>query len=178
MTRRFAALLLIALAVPALAGCWEQEIRAKPAAAELTREATGHYCQMIVVDHLGPKAQIHLVGSDEPLWFTQIRDAVAFTMLPEETREIAAIYVTDMGSVEWDEPPSGNWIAAEDALFVIESAQHGGMGASEAVPFGDRGAAEEFAARHGGQVVAFGEIPKDYVLAPVDVPDMPHGAEG
>jgi copper chaperone NosL len=40
----------------------------------------------------------------------------------------------------------------------------GGMGGEEAVPFSDKAAAEKFAAEHGGRVVAFAEVPKDYVL--------------
>ncbi len=178
MTRRFMTVFLIALGALALAGCWEEEIVAKPSAVELTREAAGHYCQMTVLDHHGPKAQIHLSGLSQPIWFTQIRDAVAFTLLPEETSEVTAFYVTDMTGASWDAQPQGNWIPAEIALYVIESERRGGMGGPEAVPFGNRTAAEEFATRHGGRIVTFAEIPRDYVLSPVEVPDTHGGAEG
>jgi copper chaperone NosL len=40
----------------------------------------------------------------------------------------------------------------------------GGMGAPETVPFSSRTAADKFAAEHGGQVVMFDSIPRDYVL--------------
>ena len=61
-----------------LAACQEAVQIAKPDAVHLTPEAAGHYCQMTVLEHEGPKAQIHLAGNPNPLWFTQVRDAVAF----------------------------------------------------------------------------------------------------
>jgi copper chaperone NosL len=38
------------------------------------------------------------------------------------------------------------------------------MGAEEAIPFSDRAAAERFAARHGGRVLALAGIPRDWAL--------------
>jgi copper chaperone NosL len=38
------------------------------------------------------------------------------------------------------------------------------MGADEAVPFSDKNAAETFATENGGRVMAFADVPKDYVL--------------
>jgi copper chaperone NosL len=64
----------------------------------------------------------------------------------------------------WDKPGATNWIDARKAFFVIESRKQGGMGAAEAVPFGDRAAADAFAAANGGTVVTFAEIPSTYVL--------------
>jgi copper chaperone NosL len=42
------------------------------------------------------------------------------------------------------------------------------MGGDEAVPFSDRGAAENFAAENGGRIVAFADVPRDYVLGSSD----------
>lgn len=64
----------------------------------------------------------------------------------------------------WEKPGATNWIDARLASFVIGSRMKGGMGADEAVPFSDKGAAEKFAQENGGSVVAFAEVPKDYVL--------------
>ena len=147
-----------------LAACDEAEQAEKPAPQVLTREAIGHYCQMIVADHLGPKAQIFLSDRDAPVWFSSVRDAIAFTLLPEEPKNIAAVYVTDMAVASWDSPEADTWIDAEAAHFVIDSDRRGGMGALEAVPFGDPAAAETFVARHGGRVVSYGEIPEGYIL--------------
>lgn len=156
-----------------LAACGDTETSVAPSPAELTREALGHYCNMIVADHPGPKGQIHLHDSDQPVWFSSARDTVAFTRLPEESKAIAAIYVNDMGqATNWDSPEPGTWIKAEDAWYVIESARRGGMGAPEAVPFGARAAADEFATVHGGEVVAWAEIPDSYILEHEADPEM------
>jgi len=90
---------------------------------------------------------------------------VAFTLMPDQPRDIRAIYVSDMArAASWDDPGEVNWIDARKALFVIESRKQGGMGAAEAVPFGDRAAADAFVAANGGKVVTFAEIPGAYVL--------------
>ena len=61
-------------------------------------------------------------------------------------------------------PGATNWIDARKAFFVIESRKQGGMGAAEAVPFGNRESADAFAAANGGKVVTFAQIPGAYVL--------------
>ena len=43
----------------------------------LTAAATGHYCNMNVLEHAGPKGQILLRSRAEPVWFTSARDALA-----------------------------------------------------------------------------------------------------
>ena len=164
MRRTGMALLLAAVA--ALGGCQDDEIAAAPKPMELTREGTGYYCHMIVLDHPGPKAQIHLASMDLPYWFSSVRDAIAFTMLPEEAKDIAAIYVNDMGRAEsWEAPGPGTWIDAHAAWYVIGSSRRGGMGALEAVPFANRAGAADFAGRFGGEVVSFDQMPRDYIFA-------------
>jgi copper chaperone NosL len=156
--------------------CEEEKIAEAPPPAQIDREATGYYCSMTVVDHRGPKGQIILASKAEPLWFTAVRDTIAFTLLPEEAKDIAAIYVTDMARAsEWDHPEkAGPWIEARTAWFVVGSDKRGGMGAPEAVPFGSREAAEAFAAEHGGRAYAFADIPHDAILGTTgDEPDKP-----
>lgn len=151
-----------------LAGCSSQEARdAAPPPAQINEDAIGYYCRMNVIEHAGPKAQIFIKGEDEPVWFSQARDGVVFTRLPEETAEITAFYVTDMGgSGDWNAARDFAWIPAADAYFVIESARTGGMGAPETVPFGDRAAAERYRTENGGRIVSLDEIPDQYVLGP------------
>lgn len=170
---RIAVGLLAALPLALIAACGEGE-EAAPLPRELTREATGYYCGMIVLDHPGPKAQVFVAGRDDPFWFTSVRDAIAFTMLPEEPKPVAAVYVTDMGRAEsWESPGPGIWVEARKAWFVIESSRRGGMGAPEAVPFAERDAAEDLAGRYGGRVVRFNEVPRSYVFAPVGEGETP-----
>ena len=161
MRMTFAALALIA----ALAGC-RDEAAARPDPVAMTDEATGHFCQMNLSEHPGPKAQVFLRDMPHPLFFSQVRDAVAFKLLPEQDGIIAAIYVSDMSKGTWEDPGATNWIAAEDAFYVTGSTQAGGMGTPELIPFGTDAAARSFAAAHQGTVARLDEIPAETVLAP------------
>lgn len=173
-------LLTFALFAALLAGgCDDKDAAAAPPPpVALTAEAIGHYCGMALLEHPGPKGQILLRGSDRPVWFSSARDTIAFTMLAEEAKTLRAIYVSDMGRAEtWDQPGATNWVEARRAHFVIGSSRRGGMGAAEAVPFADREGADRFAAENGGRVVAFTQIPRDWVLgddsAPAPEPSAP-----
>lgn len=170
-------LLPLILAAVALVGCDDAKVANAPSPAKLTRDATGHYCRMIVVDHKGPKGQIHIAGRKTPVWFSSVRDTVAFTMLPEEPKRIAAIYVNDMTSTPWDRPGADTWIDAKKAVYVIGSSKRGGMGAAEAVPFKGAEAAKAFAAKFGGRVVTFDKIPRSYILGEAGTAPS-YGADG
>jgi len=160
---------LIALAVLTLVGCKEEVVEA-PAPVDLTETALSYFCQMDIADHGGPKGQIHLVGHEQPLFFAQVRDMVAYLKSPERDAEITAIYVSDMGAApNWEKPGISNWIAAEGATFVIGAPVRGGMGAPEIVPFASTDAATGFIDRFGGQALPLSDIPDDAALGPVDL---------
>ncbi|MCB1387347.1 MAG: nitrous oxide reductase accessory protein NosL [Nitratireductor sp.] len=145
---------------------------AVPGPVAMTEEAVGHYCSMTVLEHEGPKAQIHLAGIDQPIWFTQVRDAVAFLRSPEERYEAVAVYVHDMEkAASWAHPGDQAWIDAHDAWFVIGSRKTGGMGTPEAIPFGSEAAADAFIGEYGGEAVRLDAIPDAYVLGPVALND-------
>ena len=153
------------LVLLALAACDDAKQVAGPPPREPGPGDVGNYCGMVLVEHPGPKGQVFLASRADPLWFTQVRDAIAFTRLPEEPRDITAIWVNDMGrTTNWQAPEAGAWVEARSAWFVIASGRAGGMGAAEAVPFGTEPTARAFAAAHGGRVMRMGEIPDDYVL--------------
>ena len=152
-----------------LAACSDEGAPPAPGPSALTADAIGRYCGMNVLEHPGPKGQIKLDPFPEPIWFSSARDAVAFTMLPEEPKNISAIYVSDMAAAtSWEEPGAENWVDARQAFYVIGSRMRGGMGAPETVPFSTEAAAIAFAEGNGGRVVAFDEIPADYVLGTGD----------
>jgi copper chaperone NosL len=160
-----------------LPACGEDRQAEVPLPKELTRTATGYYCNMIVQDHPGPKGQIFLSDESDPIWFSSVRDTIAFTRLPEEAKNIAVIYVNDMSRASWQAPEAETWIEIEKAWYVIGSDRRGGMGAPETVPFSERAAAEAFAVRHGGKVVAFADIPADAVLGGISEAE-PSGGHG
>ncbi len=168
-------LALIAVLTLGLAGC-KEEAGQDLTPVDMSVETLGHYCQMNLLEHPGPKAQVHLEGQPGlPLFFSQVRDAIAYQRLPEQSLPILAIYVNDMGAAgaTWEVPGKGNWIPAGDAFYVLGSSREGGMGAPETVPFASREAALAFAAAEGGTVMTLTEIPDDAVLAPVSLtPDQ------
>ena len=154
--------LILALML-ALAGC-KKETAAIPDPVVMTDEALGHYCQMYLADHGGPKAQVALEGYSEPVWFSQVSDVIAYVHDAEREAPIAVIYVTDMDkAASWEEPGIDNWIVADAAHYVIESRQPGGMGTAEAIPFGSEAGAEAFVAANGGRIVSFDAVPEAYV---------------
>uniref|UniRef100_Q07LZ8 NosL family protein n=1 Tax=Rhodopseudomonas palustris (strain BisA53) TaxID=316055 RepID=Q07LZ8_RHOP5 len=163
MKLRFAA---VVAALVVLGGCTPEAPDAPlPPPVALNADAMGVFCGMNLMEHPGPKGQIITKSRIDPFWFSSVRDTVAFTLMPDQPRDISAIYVSDMARApNWDAPGQANWINARKALFVIGSRKQGGMGAAEAVPFGERAAAERFVAAHGGRIVKFDQIPRDYVL--------------
>ncbi len=165
MLRGSTGLLLVAL----LAVSCGKPAADMPAAQEISSASVAEFCGMSLAEHPGPKAQLFVKGRHEPYWFASVHDMFAFLELPEAPREVAAVYVSDMGRArDWDHPEPGTWTDARKAVFVIESSARGGMGEPEAVPFGDPAAAQKFVQSHGGRVVMFGAMPRDYILPGTD----------
>jgi copper chaperone NosL len=159
---------LVLILVLALGACREDEVAA-PAPLALTEEAVSFFCQMNVLEHGGPKAQIHLEGLPAPIFFAQVRDGLAYLKSSERDARVLVTYVSDMGrAAAWDAPGEENWVRADEALFVIEAGVAGGMGAPEVVPFAGQADADAFMARYGGRIVDLDEIPDEAVIGPVD----------
>lgn len=148
-----------------LAGCNQDVSQAKPTPQEPTEASIAYFCSMGVLEHGGPKGQAFRGGQSVPVWFASVRDAIAFTMLPEEPKDVVAFYVNDMAKARnWDRPEAGAWVEAHDAWFVIGSDYNGGMGGNEAVPFSDEKIARSFAETHGGTLARLDGIPQSYIL--------------
>ena len=170
----------LALTLLLALGACTREVAQDTAPQEMTAETLGHYCQMNLLEHPGPKAQVHLKGMPAPLFFSQVRDAIAYTRAPEQVAPILAIYVNDMGraGATWEKPGDGNWVDAKTAFFVVGSGREGGMGAPETVPFTVLAKAEAFAKAEGGKVLELAAITDAMVLAPVEqTPAHQHGQE-
>lgn len=163
----------LVLALLALTAC-KEDVAQRPAPVEITAEAAGFYCQMGLLEHDGPKGQIHLDGMPAPLFFSQVRDAVAYLHMPEQSHAVTVTYVQDMSGATWDAP--GKWITAQEAIYVIGSTARGGMDAPEFVPFSDAAGALAFIDRHGGMMRRFEEITPAQALSatpPIDITPEP-----
>ncbi|MCW2241086.1 nitrous oxide reductase accessory protein NosL [Azospirillum canadense] len=162
-----AALLAATLLLPLSACKDERAETAPPAPVAITADAIGHYCGMNLADHPGPKGQVLVKGQERPVWLSSVRDTFAFTMLPEETKDVRAIYVTDVGkAADPQKPDLSVWVEARKAWYVLNSRQRGGMGEAEPFPFADEAAARAFAAANGGTVKRFAEVKEDEILTP------------
>lgn len=165
---------VLSIAVISLSACRE-EVAALPDPIPLSADAAGYYCQMNLLEHEGPKAQIHLDGLPAPIFFSQVRDAIAYQRMPEQSHAIVAVYVQDMArAASWADPGADNWMNIDDAIFVLGGDVIGGMGAPEIVPFSERSAAEAFVSDHGGRVVTLDQVTDADVLtaaSPEAAPD-------
>ncbi len=163
---------VLAACILALGAC-RDEVADLPSPVAMTSAAVGHYCQMGILEHTGPKAQAYLEGLPAPLFFSQVRDVVAYMRMPEQSHVVTVAYVSDMGvpGATWNAPGTENWINASDAHFVVGSVVTGGMGTPEIVPFSAMEAALAFADLHGGAVMGMDDIPDSVVLAPVGSDD-------
>jgi len=179
MYRFSRALVIAAVVALPLAGCDESPKVAAPAPREPTASSVAMFCNMAVLEHPGPKGQVFLKEKPEPLWFASVRDTIAFTLLPEEPKEVAAIYVNDMGKAkDWQHPEAGSWVEARAAWYVLGSDYEADMGGHEAVPFGAIESARRFAAEHGGTIARLADVPQDYVLGgDAEPPDHAREAE-
>lgn len=157
---------LLALGFLMVSACREEATL--PGPVPLTAEAVGYFCQMNILDHGGPKAQVHLDGfPGRPLFFSQVRDAVFYLRMPERDGQVVAAYVTDMGSTpDWNMPARAAWVLAAKAVYVVGSDQSGGMEQPEFIPFADPDRARAFVAEHGGTVMRLDQIPGSALASP------------
>ncbi len=159
----------------ALIACKDEQVKI-PDPVVITEQDVSYCCQMTVLGHEGPKGQIHLKGQSTPLFFTQVRDVVAYLKALERDAEILAVYVSDMGvAPSWADMGQGNWIDINAAHMVVGAGVKGGMGAPEIVPFAKVDDAQKFIAQNGGMIMPLADIPENVVLGEIDM-DIKMGA--
>ncbi|WP_156926983.1 nitrous oxide reductase accessory protein NosL [Azospirillum halopraeferens] len=167
MRMSFAAALLVAPLLLSLTACKEEVAATLPPPLPIAADAVGHYCGMELSEHPGPKGQA-ILKSGRVVWMSSVRDAFAFSMLPEEPRDYRALYVTDVsGAADPAHPDLTRWIEARQAWYVLGSRLTGGMGLAEPYPFAGEAEARAFAAANGGVVRRFAEVHEDEILTPL-----------
>ena len=110
---------------------------------------------MVLKDFPGSKAQVHYTEG-KPDYYCDLMELFAVLLSPEHKRKVAAVYVQDIGKTDWA-APSGHWILAKDALFVVGSKKQGSMGPTFGA-FSSAPEAASFVQREGGKVVPFDQV--------------------
>lgn len=110
---------------------------------------------MVLNDYPGPKAQI-LFAEGAPEFFCDLMELFATLLAPEQQRPIAGMFVQDMGKAAW-EKPSGHWVDARSALYVVGSRKAGSMGPTFG-SFASMQDAEAFVQKEGGKILRFEQI--------------------
>lgn len=110
---------------------------------------------MVLKDFPGSKAQVHYTEGKAD-YYCDLMELFAVLLAPEHKRKIAGVFVQDVGKTDWAKP-SGHWIAAKDALFVVGSKKQGSMGPTFGA-FSSAQDAEAFVRKEGGKVVPFDQV--------------------
>lgn len=131
------------------------------APVEIDRSTSCELDGMLLADYPGPKAQVLYAGQEKPSFFCDTVELFSTLLAGEQVRAAKAIYVQDMGQTEW-EHPSGHWIDAKTAVYVLGSKRHGSMGPTIA-SFSQEADATKFAAEYGGKVLRFADIKPNMV---------------
>lgn len=147
-------LLLLALLLASFTfGCSKNEQTTK--AVEIDRTTSCSLDGMILMDYPGPKAQIHY-DKGEPDFFCDTMEMFSIYLRPEQKKRVKALFTQDMGKTPWEQP-TGNWIDAKVAHYVIGSKKMGSMGPTLAA-FARIEDAQAFAKQYGGKVLRFDEV--------------------
>lgn len=151
------------LAALGLAGCKPNDQSASDGLAPVAMDnmASCSLDGMLLADFPGPKGQILYAHDKQVHWFCDTVELLSTLLAPEQVRAVRAAYVQDMGKADW-ERPSGHWIMARNAFFVLGSKRHGSMGPT-AASFADEAAAQSFVQTYGGRMLRFADIKPEMV---------------
>lgn len=149
MTQRLAAL----TAALVLAACGQAALTA--VAQEPGADTACALDGMVLKDFPGSKAQVHYTEG-QPDYYCDLMEMFAVMLAPEHKRKLAGAFVQDVGKTDWAKP-SGHWIAAKDALYVVGSKKQGSMGPTFGA-FSNAQDAAAFVAKEGGKVVPFDQV--------------------
>jgi copper chaperone NosL len=150
----FSSILPLIFLIVIFSGCTKDDVE-KLAPIEFTRAHACALCGMITVDFPGSKGQIHYSNGKIDAFCCTL-DMFSFYLQPDSPKNITAIFVNDMGKADW-ERPSGHWIEAKKAYYVIGGNIMGPMGEA-LVPFFNIKDAEAYIKEQSGKIVKFDDI--------------------
>lgn len=159
---RIASLAALALCLM-VSACGDEDFKGQSTLApvEIDRSTSCDLDGMLLADYPGPKAQIHYVGQEHPVFYCDVIELFNALLEGEQVRTIRGAYVQDMGKADWDNP-QGHWIEVKTAYYVVGSKRHGSMGPTFA-SFLQEADAQEFVKEYGGKVQRFDDISVDKV---------------
>ena len=150
----------LAIAIGAFGACTQPD-KVATSPVEITRDTACSLDGMTLMDYPGPKAQIQY-EQGEPDFFCDTIELFSTYLHPEQSKRVRAIYVQDMGQADWNQP-TGHWIDAKAAFYVVGSRRRGSMGPT-IVSFAREQDARELAAKDGGKVLRFAEVTPDMAV--------------
>jgi copper chaperone NosL len=152
--------LAIAIALGALGACTgPHTVAVQP--AEITRDTACSLDGMTLLDYPGPKAQI-VYDKGEPDFFCDTIELFATVLKPEQAKPVRGVYVQDMGTADWNNP-TGHWIDAKTAFYVVGSKRRGSMGPTIA-SYAREADARALVAKEGGRVLRFEQVTPDMAV--------------
>lgn len=144
----------LAVALAAFGACTHAD-RVATGPAEITRDTTCSLDGMTLMDYPGPKAQIQY-EQGQPDFFCDTVELFAAYLKPEQQKSVRAVYVQDMARADWNNP-TGHWIDAKTAFYVVGSRRRGSMGPTIA-SYAREADARELVAREGGRALRFEQV--------------------
>ncbi|MEF8773692.1 MAG: nitrous oxide reductase accessory protein NosL [Halobacteriales archaeon] len=165
-----------AVALGGLAGCLGLGGEDTPRAQTVPDGTPCDVCGMVVTKHPGPNGQLFLSdatpdGHANPARFDSLKKCHFPYLFDQQDRglSVAAEYVTDYSSVDYDLTTEGNttyvnshaeadaFAPAADLYYLVESDLQGAMG-PDFYPFSEEADARSLADEHGGSVVEYDDI--------------------
>lgn len=142
----------------------QQKMLHKAVAMESADEC--HLCGMLITRFDGPKGEVFRKETgNQVLKFCSTRDLFSYYLDPENTRNIAQLFVHDMSKMPWGSESIDDkyFIDAKTAWYVVGSEKMGAMGET-LVSFSKENDAKAFAKEFGGKVIAFTDINYDALM--------------
>ncbi|GGC60294.1 nitrous oxide reductase accessory protein NosL [Marinobacter halophilus] len=163
------------LAAITLAGCSgdDPQTLAKPDPVHFESGDECHVCGMVITNFPGPKGQAFTEREQNIRKFCSTKDMFAWFLQPENENRDHTLYVHNMAQTHWEHLEDTHLIDARKAWYVVGSNRTGAMGPTLA-SFETKTEAVDFAAEHGGEVLAFSDITMGHLNAGIAM----HGMDG
>lgn len=150
--------IIVLLLVLTSVSCDKNDVEIQIMPAELSRQSVCYIDGMILLDHLGPKAQI-ITKENEIYYFCDVKGFFETWFDINSSLKIKSAFVQDFSGLTWGSYKD-KWIQAKNAWYVFGSKLQGAMGQA-VVSFSSNESALVFTKENGGKVLSFDQINQD-----------------